>query len=133
MLVIFVRSDDAADMAAAVCLQLSPARPETAGLEQDLGPGVEQKPFIPGRLPVLPDRVGDVRADVLLLLSAKDRNDLAIRTDDLLGRRLRAGIGRFPCVECPRQPIPAAFARAASRVWKRYINRARAASGQVRI
>ena len=46
MLVILVRPDDAADMAATVRLQLSAARPEPARLQQDLGAGVEQEPFI---------------------------------------------------------------------------------------
>ena len=72
MLVILVRSDDTADMAATVCLQLSAARPEPTRLKKDLGTGVDQKSFVSGRLPVLPNRVGNVRADVLLLLAAKD-------------------------------------------------------------
>ena len=84
MFVILVRSDDAADMAVTVRLELRAAQPVPAGLEKDLAPGVEQKPFIPYRLPVLPDRVGNVSADVLLLLGAKDIGNLTIRIDDPL-------------------------------------------------
>src|SRR5580692_2876164 len=101
-------------MALAVRLGQSATGPEPARLEKNLGPGVEQKPFIPGRLPVLPDRVGDVRANVLLLLAAKDMDDLTIRTDNLLRSRLCAGIGGLPGVECtaPGHPVrlcPRAF------------------------
>ncbi len=75
MFVILVRSNNVADMAVAIRLRLSAAGPESTRLEKNLGTGVAQKPFIPGGLPVLPDRVGDVRADVLLLLAAKDIDD----------------------------------------------------------
>ena len=99
MFVIFVRPDDTANVAATIRFRLSPAGPEPARLEQDLSTDVEQEPLVLGRLPVLPHRVGDVCADVLFLLAAKDIDDLAIRTDNLLRCRLRASTGRFPRIE----------------------------------
>ena len=133
MLVILVRTDDAADMASAVRLQPGAARPEPTRLEKDLGPGVEKEPLILGRLPILPDRVGHIRADVLLLLAAQDVDDLPVRPDRLLRRRLRAGIGDSQAYSAPRHPIrAAAFSRAPSRVRKRYISSDRAASGHVK-
>ena len=111
-LVILVRPDDTADMAVTVRLRLRAAGPEPARLQQDLGTGVEQEIVVPGRLPVLPDRVSDVRADMLLLLAAKHIHDLTIRADDLIRRRLRTGVGELPGVEAPRQPIrPPSLAR----------------------
>ena len=98
MFVILVRSDDVANVAVAVRLQLSAACPKSTRLEKDLGTGIAQEPFIPGDLPILPDRKGDVRANVLLLLSAKDIDNLTIRTNNLLaGCSLRLGVRRYRC------------------------------------
>ena len=92
MLVVLVRSDDLADVAVAIRLQMSAAGPESTGLEKDLGTGVAQKPFVTSGLPILPDRIGDVRANVLFLPTAKDIDDLTIWTDNPLRRGLRTGM-----------------------------------------
>ena len=109
MFVILVRSDDVADVAVAIRLRLSPASPESPCLEKNLGTGVAQKSFILSGLPVLPDRVGDVRANVLLLPAAKDIDDLTIRTDNPLRRGLRTGISGLPGVEGTAPAHPGRF------------------------
>jgi hypothetical protein len=78
VLMILVGSDHATDMAATVGPRLNATGPESASLEQDLRAGVAKKRFISGSQPVLPDGVGDVRAYVLLLLSAENIDDQAI-------------------------------------------------------
>ena len=62
-------------------------------------PASRRNAVVAGGLPVLPDGVGDVGADVLLLPAAQDLDRPAVGVDDLLGRRLVAGVGRFPGVE----------------------------------
>ena len=109
MFVILVRSDDVADVAVAIRLRLSAAGPEPTRFEQDLGTGIAHKLLIPGGLPILPNRIGDVRAYVLLLLAAKDIDDLTIRTNYLLGRGLRTGIGGLPGVEGAAPAHPGRF------------------------
>src|SRR5215831_19305448 len=96
MLVILIRSDNTSDVAATVPLRLGSARPEPARLEENLGSCLEEDVYILGCLPVLPDRVRDVCGNVLFLLPAKDIDDLAVRTNNLLRRRLRTGIRRLP-------------------------------------
>ena len=98
MLVILIRSDNTADVAVTVPLRLGAARPKPARLEENLGPCVEEEVYILGCLPVLPDRVRDVCGNVLFLLAAKDIDNLAVRTNNLLRRRLRTGIRRLPGV-----------------------------------
>ena len=96
MLVILIRSDNTADVAVTVPLRLRTARPEPARLEKNLGPCVEEEVYILGGLPVLPDRVGNVGGNVLFLLAAKDIDNLAVWINNLLRRRLRTGVRRFP-------------------------------------
>src|SRR5512140_2494362 len=89
MLVILIRSDNIADVAITITLRLGTARPEPTRLEENLGPRVEEEVYILGCLPVLPDRVRNVCGNVLLLLPAKDIDDLPVRTNDPLRCRLR--------------------------------------------
>src|ERR1700693_1124429 len=96
---IFVGADDAADVAIPVPLRLSAAGPEPSRFEKDLGSGGAPASLISGRLPVFPDGVSDIGADVLLLRAAEDFDHLTIRPDDLFRRCLRAGIGGFPGIE----------------------------------
>src|SRR5271166_3355263 len=98
MLVILIRSDNIADVAITITLRLGTARPEPARLEENLGPSVEEEVYILGCLPVLPDRVRNGCGYVLFLPPAKDIDDLAVRTNNLLRSRLRTGIRRFPGV-----------------------------------
>src|SRR5215469_13001536 len=97
-LVILIRSDYTADMAVTVPLRLCAARPESARLVEHLGPRLEEEVYVLGCLPILPDRVRDICSNVLFLLPAKDINDLAIRTNNLLRRRLGTSIRRLPGV-----------------------------------
>src|SRR5262249_18205563 len=84
MFVILVRSDDSAYVEVPVRLPLSATGPEPARLEEDFCTGIEEESFVAGCLPVLPDRIGDVCGDVLLLLAAEHIDDMTIRTDNLL-------------------------------------------------
>jgi hypothetical protein len=97
--VIFVRTDDIAHVILAVGLACRPAGPEARRLKHDFGPGIQQEGAIFGRLPVLPDRVGDIGADVLLVGAAADRDDLPVRPDRIRRRRLIPRVGRLPGVE----------------------------------
>ncbi len=97
--VIFIRADHVADVIAAVGFQRRPAGPEARRLQQDLGARRAQKRGIAGRLPVVPDGVGDVGADVLLVGAAADRDDPSIRHGHIRRRYLLAGVCRFPGVE----------------------------------
>src|SRR5476649_1223289 len=100
VLMILVGSDHAADMAVTVGLRLNATGPEPARLEQDLRAGVAKERFISGGLPVLPDGVGDVGTDVLLLLSAENIDDQTVRADRVFGRDFRTVTGRLPGIEC---------------------------------
>ena len=62
VLVIFVRADHVADVAVAVGLRRGAAGPEARGVQQDLCARGGQERVIAGGLPILPDRIGDVRA-----------------------------------------------------------------------
>src|ERR1700733_1420507 len=109
MFVILVRSNDIADMAVTVRFQWSAAGPESTRLEKYLGAGVAQKHFIPGGLPVLPDRIGDVSADMLLLPAGQDIDNLTIRTYNLLWSGLRTAIRGLPSVQCTPPAHPCRF------------------------
>src|SRR5215467_1988543 len=85
-------------MAVTVPLRLSSARPEPTRLEENLGPCIEEKVYILGCLPVLPDCVRDVRRNVLFQPPTKNIDDPAVRIDNLLWRRLCTGIRRLPSV-----------------------------------
>ena len=67
-LVVFVGTDDAADVPQAVVSRRRAARPEARRLQQDLRARLKQEALVTGRPPVAPDAVGDVRADVLFLV-----------------------------------------------------------------
>ncbi len=54
-------------------------------------PASQQERVVAGRLPVLPDRVGDVGADVVLLLAAEHLDDAAP-----LGSTIRSGVVSSP-------------------------------------
>jgi hypothetical protein len=98
--VIFVRTDDAANVGATVGLHANAARPEPSRLDQNLATSVEHELVIAGDAPVLPDPVGDVGADVVLLFAGQDANDAAIRHDCgargcfLTGLRRLSGVQR---------------------------------------
>ena len=92
VLVIFVRTDDAADMAPAVGLGNGSAGPEPCGFQKNFGAGFDHEGVIPCRLPVLPDRVGDIGRDMLLLRAAEHLDEITIGADELLGSGLLAGI-----------------------------------------
>src|ERR1700733_13390485 len=91
ILMVFVWSNDATDMPQTVCLQDSAARPKAGCFKKNFSAGGTQKAFIASRSPILPDGIGHVCADVLLLLSGKNVNNLAIRSNDLFRRRLCTG------------------------------------------
>ena len=113
---VLVRPDDATDMAIAVIFGLSTAGPKPGGLQEVSGTGVAEEGRINGRLPVVPNCIGHVRTDVLLLLAAEHINGLSILANDLVRRRLVTCIRQFPAYMAPRQPIRAAFARAPFKV-----------------
>lgn len=97
-LVILVRADHAANVVPSVRFELRPASPEAHGLQQDLGAGLAEERVVAGGLPVVPDRIGDVGADLLLLRSAQDIDDVPVRPDGVLRRRLLASVGGLPGV-----------------------------------
>ena len=95
-LVIFVRADHAANMAPAVGLRNGTAGPEPCRFQKNFGARLDHEGVIPGRLPVLPDRVGNIGRDMLLLRAAEHLNEIAIGADELLGGGLLAGICQTP-------------------------------------
>src|SRR4029450_3822033 len=101
MLVVFIWSYNAADMAVTVRLRLGAARPEPGRLKEDLGTSPQEELFVSGRLPVLPDCVRNVRRNVLFLPAAEDFDNATIGTDNSLRRCLRTSVGRFPSVHGP--------------------------------
>src|SRR5215469_12832182 len=98
MLVILIRSDNTTDVAVAIPFRLGTARPEPPRLEENLGPCLEEEVYILSCLPVLPDRICDVCGNVLFLLPAKDIDDPAVGTNNLLRRRLHTSVRRLPGV-----------------------------------
>src|SRR4030095_13482964 len=101
MLVVFIWSCAAADVAVTVRLRLGAARPEPARLKEDLSASHQEELFVSGWLPVLPDCGRNLRSDVLLLLAAEDFDNATIGTDNPLRRCLRTCVGRFPSVHGP--------------------------------
>src|SRR6185437_845248 len=91
ILMIFIWPNDAANVALPIRLQHGAARPKASGLEKNLGASILQKSFIASRLPVLPNGVSYVCADMLFLLSGQNFNDLAIWSDHLFRRHFGAG------------------------------------------
>ena len=85
-LVIFVGPDHAADVASPISFHKRPIGPETRCLKKDFGAGRAEEFVIACDPPILPDRVGDVGADMLLLRTAENLDHPAIGTNDL-GRR----------------------------------------------
>ena len=130
VLVVLVRPDHVADVARPSAS--SPARDaqNRAVSSRISAPASQEEVVVAGRAPVLPDRVGDVGADVVLHPAGQDVDQLAVGRDHALRRGLLAGVGRFPGVERALVAERAALARAPGSVWKRYISSARAASGQ---
>ena len=96
---IFVGTNDSANMVAIIFFTLDSTCPKARCLDQDFGPRLDKKPIVAGSLPVVPHAVGHICADVLLLLSGEEADDLAVGSDHKRGRRLFAAIGRLPCVE----------------------------------
>ena len=95
-LVIFVRPDNAADVAAPIGLHKRPACPEARCLQNDFRAGSAEEFVIACDLPVLPDRVSDVGADMLFLRAAENRDHPAIGTDDLGRRCFQPRIRQIP-------------------------------------
>ena len=89
---IFVRADHAANMAPAVSLTNGSAGPEPCGFQKNFGARFDHEGVISGRLPVLPDRVGNVGRDMLLLRAAEHLDEIPIGADELLRGGLLAGI-----------------------------------------
>ena len=72
--------------------------PESRGFQENFRAGVDHEEVVACRLPVLPDRIGDVGGDMLLLRPAEHLDQVTIGADELLGGGLFAGIGRLPGV-----------------------------------
>ena len=98
---IFVRTDDAADVASAIGLGTCATGPESRGFQEDFRTGIDHEAVVPCRLPVLPDRIGDVGGDMLLLRPAEHLDQVTVGADELLRGGLFAGIGRLPGVHGP--------------------------------
>ena len=69
---VLVRPDHVADVPPAIRLCHRAGSPEPGRLQQDLGAGAKEEIVVAGRAPVLPDRIGDVGADVVLHLAGQD-------------------------------------------------------------
>ena len=96
-LVILVGAYDGTDVGMTIRLHAGTACPESSGLDQNVGASVDHEVVVRGCAPVLPDRVCDVGADVVLLLAGQDRNDAAVGRNDRTRRRFFTAIGGFPC------------------------------------
>ncbi len=90
---IFIRSDDATDMVAAVCFTLGATFPKSRCFDQNFRPGVDEKAIVTGGLPLVPHAEGHSSTDVLLLFSREDPHELTIRSDHERWRYILAGIG----------------------------------------
>jgi len=107
--VILVGTDDATDVTVSVCLQPGAAGPEAACFQQYFGAGLEQEIVVTCCMPVLPDGICDVGADMLLLPAAQHRDDLAVGADYLLRCHLRARPCTFPGVKRATPPHSRGF------------------------
>ena len=82
---VLVRADHLPDVRAAVGLvDLRPARPEPRRFDEDLGACRHHEGIIGCCAPVLPDRVRNVGADVVLPLTGPNDNQAPIGRDDPL-------------------------------------------------
>ena len=91
-LVVLVRPNHVTDMPLAISLSHGARRPETRGLEQDLRSCIEEERIVDRGTPVLPHRIGDIGADVLLHPAGQDVDHRAVGTHHTLGRGLLAGV-----------------------------------------
>jgi hypothetical protein len=86
-LVILVEAYDGTDVGMIIHLDPGAACPESSGLDQNVGASVDDEVVVRGCAPVLPDRVCDVGADVVLLLARQDGNDAPVGRNDRTRRR----------------------------------------------
>ena len=96
---ILVRPDHATDVAAPVRLQHRAAGPEARRLKNDFSASRAKEIVVSSDLPVIPDCVGNVGADMLLLRPAQNRDHDAIGADDLGGRRFEPRIRGLPRIK----------------------------------
>src|SRR5262245_15661739 len=68
-------------------------------IQQNLRAGAKEEIIVAGGAPVLPYRIGDVGADVVLHLAGQYLHHRAVGHDHALGRSLHAGVGRFPGIK----------------------------------
>ena len=82
-LVVFVRTDHAADVSPPVRLDRHPAGPVAGGVEHEVGTRAAQEPRIAGPRGVLARRPGDVGDDVLLQFAGADLDHVTALADEL--------------------------------------------------
>ena len=99
ILVVFIRPDHVPYMPFAIWLQHRARCPEARRLQQNLRTSIEKERIVARRAPILPQGIGDIRADVMLHPTGQDVDHLAIGAHHLVGRGLLAGVCRFPGVE----------------------------------
>src|SRR5690606_13574235 len=90
--VVLVGADDLSDMEESIVLDLAAAGPEAGGLEGEFRAGGADEVVVRGQFPVLPDRVGDGRVDVVLLFRGEDADLRAVGVDG-------EGRGGFDAIE----------------------------------
>ena len=66
-LMVLIRTDDRSNVIPPVWLYPATSGPESRGFDENVHAGCEEKILIRRRLPILPDRIGDIRADMVLL------------------------------------------------------------------
>ena len=99
MLVKLVRPDHRADMVAPVVAQFGARSPEARQLDQHLRAGLQHERVVAGGTPVLPDRVGDVGRDMVLLDTGVDLKALAAGIEHKRRRHVNARVGQLPGVQ----------------------------------
>ena len=102
-LVILVGADHLVDMKKPVRAEGPSRCPEARRFQQDLGARLEKERVVAGGLPILPDAVGDVGADMLFHLAAKNADERAVGAKRPRRRGFASVGGRFPSVH--RAPI----------------------------
>src|SRR5918995_2935444 len=69
---IFVRTDHTPNVVAPICYGFTATSPKSGGLNEHLRPRLQEKRLVLRGLPILPDGVRDIGADMVLLLPGED-------------------------------------------------------------
>jgi hypothetical protein len=93
VLVVLVWPYHVADVPLIICLHHRAGRPKSGRFQQDLRAGAKEESVISSEAPILPHRIGDVGADVVLHPAGQDGHLLTVGPNHAFGRGLLASVG----------------------------------------